>query len=46
MTYTQVLIVGAGPTGLVLALRLARHGIVCRIIDRNAAHQLPRYRLV
>lgn len=35
MTDTQVLIVGAGPTGLVLALRLARHGIACRIIDRN-----------
>ena len=37
MTVTQVLIVGAGPTGLVLALRLARHGIACRIIDRNDA---------
>jgi 2-polyprenyl-6-methoxyphenol hydroxylase-like FAD-dependent oxidoreductase len=35
MTDTPVLIVGAGPTGLVLALRLARHGIACRIIDRN-----------
>jgi 2-polyprenyl-6-methoxyphenol hydroxylase-like FAD-dependent oxidoreductase len=35
MTDTQVLIVGAGPTGLVLALRLVRHGVTCRIIDRN-----------
>jgi 2-polyprenyl-6-methoxyphenol hydroxylase-like FAD-dependent oxidoreductase len=31
-----VLIVGAGPTGLVLALWLARRGISCRIIDKNA----------
>ena len=35
MLSTQVLIVGAGPTGLVLALRLARHGIPFRIIDKN-----------
>lgn len=32
----QVLIVGAGPTGLVLALCLARHGVAVRIIDRNS----------
>lgn len=32
----QVLIVGAGPTGLVLAVRLARHGVVVRIIDKNS----------
>ncbi|HQR38718.1 MAG TPA: FAD-dependent monooxygenase [Blastocatellia bacterium] len=31
----QVLIVGAGPTGLVLALSLARHGVKPRIIERN-----------
>ncbi|WP_338781150.1 FAD-dependent monooxygenase [Metabacillus sp. FJAT-52054] len=31
----QVLITGAGPTGLVLALRLAKHGISFRIIDQN-----------
>ncbi|MCO6417614.1 FAD-dependent monooxygenase [Siccirubricoccus sp. KC 17139] len=36
MPETQVLIVGAGPTGLVLAIQLARHGIACRIIDRAA----------
>jgi len=30
----QVLIAGAGPTGLMLALRLARHGIPLRIIDK------------
>ncbi|WP_149537725.1 FAD-dependent monooxygenase [Siccirubricoccus phaeus] len=34
MPQTQVLIVGAGPTGLVLAIQLARRGIACRIIDR------------
>lgn len=33
---TQVLIVGAGPTGLALALWLARLGIRIRIIDRTA----------
>ena len=36
MTAPQVLIVGAGPTGLVLALRLARHGVAVRIIDQNS----------
>lgn len=38
---TEVLIAGAGPTGLVLALWLARLGIRVRIIDKNpypAAH--------
>ncbi|WP_229219787.1 FAD-dependent oxidoreductase [Rugamonas fusca] len=30
----QVLIAGAGPTGMMLALRLARHGIPLRIIDQ------------
>src|SRR3954462_12338850 len=33
---TQVLIVGAGPTGLMLAISLARRGIAVRIIDRNS----------
>ncbi|HEX5344235.1 MAG TPA: FAD-dependent monooxygenase [Duganella sp.] len=33
---TQVLIVGAGPTGLVLAIALARRGVVVRIIDKNS----------
>ncbi len=36
MPETQVLIVGAGPTGLVLALWLARLGIRIRIIDKAA----------
>jgi 2-polyprenyl-6-methoxyphenol hydroxylase-like FAD-dependent oxidoreductase len=33
---SQVLIAGAGPTGLVLAIRLARHGIAVRIVDKNS----------
>ncbi len=36
MAKTQVLIVGAGPTGLVLALWLAKLGITARIIDKTA----------
>ena len=31
---TEVLVVGAGPTGMVLASELTRHGVRCRIIDR------------
>ncbi len=34
MSDTPILIVGAGPTGLVLALCLARHGVPFRIIDK------------
>ena len=37
MTAPQVLVVGAGPTGLVLALWLTKLGIPVRIIDKNAA---------
>src|SRR2546423_4884802 len=32
----QILIVGAGPTGLALALFLAKQGVKARIIDKNA----------
>jgi len=35
---TQVLIVGAGPTGLALACDLARHGVRFRIIDKAREH--------
>ena len=46
MTQMPVLIVGAGPTGLLLALRLARHGIACRIIDKNAGPGLASRAMV
>jgi 2-polyprenyl-6-methoxyphenol hydroxylase-like FAD-dependent oxidoreductase len=32
----DVLIVGAGPTGLTLAAELYRHGVPCRIVDKAA----------
>jgi 2-polyprenyl-6-methoxyphenol hydroxylase-like FAD-dependent oxidoreductase len=35
---TDVLIAGAGPTGLTLAVDLARRGVPVRIIDRSASH--------
>ncbi|MBV1850626.1 FAD-dependent oxidoreductase [Catellatospora tritici] len=40
MTQTDVLVVGAGPTGLTLACDLARRGVAVRIIDR--APEFPR----
>jgi 2-polyprenyl-6-methoxyphenol hydroxylase-like FAD-dependent oxidoreductase len=36
MQNAEVLIVGAGPTGLVMALRLAHHGVPFRIVDKNS----------
>ena len=36
MTTTDVLIVGAGPTGLTAANILSRHGVEFRIVDKNA----------
>lgn len=36
-TMTDVLVVGAGPCGLMLAGELLRHGVTCRIVDQAAA---------
>ena len=38
---SQVLIIGAGPTGLTLALELARRGMAIRIVDK--ARPRPKY---
>ncbi|WP_326825926.1 FAD-dependent oxidoreductase [Streptosporangium sp. NBC_01756] len=35
---TQVLIIGAGPTGLTLAVDLARRGVSFRIVERSPEH--------
>ncbi|HEY9788114.1 MAG TPA: FAD-dependent monooxygenase [Candidatus Obscuribacterales bacterium] len=32
----RILVVGAGPTGLMMASELLRHGVKCRIIDKSA----------
>lgn len=37
MTDTQVLIVGAGPVGLTLAIDLGRRGVQCTLLERNNA---------
>ena len=40
---TQVLIVGAGPTGLTLAIDLGRRGVRCTVIEQKEAPQfLPK----
>ena len=35
--YTDVLIIGAGPSGLLAAIELARHGVKARVIEREQA---------
>ena len=37
--HSDVVIIGAGPTGLSLALLLARSGVRCALIEKNAAPQ-------
>ena len=37
MPHTDVLIIGAGPTGLVLALWLSKQGITVRILDKTSS---------
>ncbi|WP_420420694.1 FAD-dependent monooxygenase [Simkania sp.] len=38
MAKDEILVVGAGPVGLMMASELARHGAKCRIIDKNKHH--------
>ncbi|MEU7894313.1 FAD-dependent monooxygenase [Nonomuraea sp. NPDC049152] len=35
---THVLIVGSGPTGLTLAIELARRGVDLRIVEKSPVH--------
>ena len=37
----KVLIVGAGPAGLVMANELARYGVQCRLIDKQRERSKP-----
>jgi len=39
-SHVQVLVVGAGPTGLTLACELLRRGIDCRVVDRVTDHHI------
>src|SRR5438067_1094089 len=32
---SPILVIGAGPSGLVMAAELARHGAACRIVDKS-----------
>jgi len=42
-TSTSVLIVGAGPVGLTLAIDLARRGVQCMLVEKQAApSKLPK----
>jgi 2-polyprenyl-6-methoxyphenol hydroxylase-like FAD-dependent oxidoreductase len=41
MAGNPVLIVGAGPTGLVLGIELARRGVPFQLVDRHVEPSLP-----
>ncbi len=36
----DVLVVGAGPVGLTLAIDLARRGVTCRILEQSPTYQI------
>ena len=36
MNTNDILIVGAGPVGLMMAAELHRHGVRCRLVERRA----------
>jgi 2-polyprenyl-6-methoxyphenol hydroxylase-like FAD-dependent oxidoreductase len=42
-THTQVLVVGAGPVGLMAALRLHEQGVDVRIIDQQSEHAMHTF---
>ena len=43
---TDVLICGAGPTGLALAIELARRGVALRIVERNSVPPIDARALI
>jgi len=45
-TRTQVLVVGAGPVGLIAALRLRDQGVAVRIIERQPSHSIHTFPVV
>jgi 2-polyprenyl-6-methoxyphenol hydroxylase-like FAD-dependent oxidoreductase len=45
-TRTQVLVVGAGPVGLMAALRLREQGVDVRVIDQQAEHGIHTFPVV
>ena len=43
---SEVLIVGAGPVGLTLAVDLGQKGVRCTLVERKQAHEfLPKMEL-
>lgn len=45
--HVPVIVVGAGPVGLVTALKLAQHGIRCKVVERNVeASKWPKMDLM
>jgi 2-polyprenyl-6-methoxyphenol hydroxylase-like FAD-dependent oxidoreductase len=46
LDFTDVIVIGAGPTGLVAACEAARHGLSVRIVERNATRSTHSKALV